>query len=211
MTADEATRDISADSIAQRDAEYLDAAKRGDVELAKRLLDDSIEKYEGSRDKNGTYNYRESVRSVGVRIGNIPESGKSFNTRENKYEEGVSLISAGTLPPINSFAISALRDKGAKLVYIAGDVLTRTGGDDEFVMQNAREITKGEYDNILSSEQQTVSDYVLSGALHPVRHPSATPSPAPPPPAPTAPRPTSPQPSPSTWWTTAASRPPKPT
>lgn len=118
---------------------------------------------EGKHNEQGKFVWTESKPSVGVRIGRVPEGGKSYNTREQKYEDGVSLISAGNLPVKRSFAISNLKDRNANLVYVKGDVITKLGGDDEFIMRNAREITRQEYEKELGLPSQHEADYVLSG------------------------------------------------
>lgn len=121
-----------------------------------------FQKFKGKHDDNGKYQYRKQVPSVGYRIGRIPANGKSFNTRDGIYEDGISLISAGNLPATQSFAISNLKDAGADIVYVKGYVNTKPGGDDEFVMSDAIEITKSEYENALKSTTQLLSDYLLS-------------------------------------------------
>ena len=148
----------------EMDRAYLDAVERADDKTASQAIDSALEILEGSRDSSGKYQWIKSIPSVGFRVGDIPESGKSFNTRDNRYEDGVSLIKAGALPETKSFAISALKDSRARIVYVRGDVLTRTGGDDEFVMSNARAISKSEYESAIRTDEQAVSDYILSGA-----------------------------------------------
>ena len=41
---------------------------------------------------------------VGYRYGKAPEDGYSYNTRDNRYESGVSMASVGYLPDVASFA-----------------------------------------------------------------------------------------------------------
>ena len=144
------------------DAAYMDAVKRGDMETAQRMVREAFESSEGFRDADGVYHYKNAVRAVGYRIGDVPERGRSYNTRDGSYEEGVSLIGVGNLPQTKSFAISALKDKGAKIVYVEGDVLTKTGGDDEFVMRNPRVISKDRYDRLVSSDRQKIAEKILA-------------------------------------------------
>ena len=144
------------------DSAYMDAVNRGDMETAARMVDDAFDKSEGYRDETGQYHYRESVHAVGYRIGRIPSGGRSYNTREGRYEEGVSLIGVGNLPPVQSFAISELRDAGAKIVYLEGDVLTTTGGDDEFLMKNAKPITRKTFDKALITDAQKIAEKTLA-------------------------------------------------
>ena len=163
------TEDVPADRqivrfsvTAADDSSYMDAVNRGDMEAAQRMVDDAFDKSEGYRDETGQYHYRESVHAVGYRIGRIPSGGRSYNTREGRYEEGVSLIGVGNLPPVHSFAISALRDAGANVVYLEGDVLTTTGGDDEFLMTNAKPITRKKFDKALRTDAQKIAEKTLA-------------------------------------------------
>jgi diguanylate cyclase (GGDEF)-like protein len=101
------------------------------------------------------------IRGVGIRYGDVPESGRSYNTRENKYESGVSLLSANNLPPVRSFAVMSASESSKKEYYI-GDILHETGGDDEFLMSNPKKITKKQYDDFLNTEDGKKSKVVLS-------------------------------------------------
>jgi N12 class adenine-specific DNA methylase len=102
------------------------------------------------------------IKTVGYRYGDIPHGGRSYNNREQKYENGVSLVGAAGLPPKNSFAISDLRDKKTDIQYLAGEVIKETGGDDEFLMTNPEKISKETYDKFLDSVEGKKSKAVLS-------------------------------------------------
>ena len=144
------------------DAAYLDAVRRGDMETAQHMVDNAFDESEGYRDEDGQFHHRKHVHAVGYRIGRVPDGGRSYNTRDGRYEEGVSLIGVGNLPPVRSFAIAALRDAGAKVVYLEGDVLTKTGGDDEFLMTNAKPITKDAFDRALRTDAQKIAEKTLA-------------------------------------------------
>ena len=123
----------------------------------KEFTSDHIEKitddfYKGSK----------KIVAVGYRSGNAPKSGRSFNTRENEFEHGVSLIGVNNLPPVRSFAISGAREQGRDIKFYKGEIIKETGGDDEFLMQNPVEITKKEYDRFIDSYDGIKSSYVLS-------------------------------------------------
>jgi GNAT superfamily N-acetyltransferase len=145
-----------------QDREYLAAVESGDMDKAQKMLDKALAEFEGYRNEEGRFKYRKSVHGVGMRYGNPPESGRSFNTRDNKLEAGISLASAGNLPEVSSFAISAMRDSNAPRVYLRGDILTQLGGDDEFLMSSATPISEKEYNETLNNDKQAIADYVLS-------------------------------------------------
>ena len=145
-----------------QDIAYLDAVSRGDMKVAQRMVDEAFDAFEGYRDADGVYHYRDFVRAVGYRLGDLPSGGRSYNVRDNIYEDGVSLAGVGNLPSTQSFAVSGLKDNDANVIYIKGDVLTRTGGDDEFLMRNARVISKDEYEKALSSDRQKIAEKTLA-------------------------------------------------
>ncbi|QGH73435.1 MAG: protein of unknown function DUF3990 [Podoviridae sp. cty5g4] len=90
------------------------------------------------------------VRTVGYRYGAAPESGRSYNSRENKYEEGISLASAAGRTESKSFATMDAAAKRKKYYY-EGDIIGY-GGDDEPIMVNAKKITAKEYENELKKD-----------------------------------------------------------
>jgi hypothetical protein len=49
----------------------------------------------------------DGMTTVGYRYGKAPESGFSYNSREQKYEKGVSMASAGGVDEVGSFAADA--------------------------------------------------------------------------------------------------------
>lgn len=79
---------------------------------------------------------------VGYRYGKAPESGKSYNYRENKYECGVSMASVGYDKEIGSFAVSGSKDR--KKYYYIGEICG-TGSDDEICLENVRQIKYNDY------------------------------------------------------------------
>jgi hypothetical protein len=103
----------------------------------------------------------ERIPAVGARYGDAPESGRSFNTMENRYELGVSTMQVNDLPGVKSFAVAAARDNRG-LKYYIGEAIKHTGGDDEVLMQNIRTITKKEYDAFVKSDEGILSSYALS-------------------------------------------------
>lgn len=78
---------------------------------------------------------------VGYRYGIAPESGYSYNTRENERECGVSMAQVGFCKEVQSFAVSAqVNEKYYYIGEIAG-----IGGDDEICLVNVRQISEAEY------------------------------------------------------------------
>jgi len=99
-------------------------------------------------DEEGWVNNLKSEQIVGYRYGKAPEGGRSYNTKEQKYEDGVSLASALGGKEIGSFAVSGA--KGHSKKYYIGEKIG-FGGDDEHLISNAKEITKKEYDSLVKS------------------------------------------------------------
>jgi hypothetical protein len=87
--------------------------------------------------------YYNPIHTVGYRYGDAPESGYSYNTRENRNEKGVSLASAASLPESRSFATMDAASK-RKVRYYEGDIIGY-GGDDEPIMVNLKPITEASY------------------------------------------------------------------
>lgn len=93
---------------------------------------------------------------VGYRYGIAPESGYSYNTRENDRECGVSMAQVGFCKEVQSFAVSAQVD--VKYYYI-GEI-AGTGGDDEICLVNVRQISEDEYIN-LREETKDASNAIV--------------------------------------------------
>ena len=88
---------------------------------------------------------------VGYRYGQAPESGQSYNTRDNKCEKGVSMASVCGLGESRSFATCEAKENRKKYYYV-GTIIGR-GGDDEFLMGDVREIKKSEYNDLVISPE----------------------------------------------------------
>jgi len=113
-------------------------------------------------DSDSDYNRRKGrIRAVGYRYGNAPEGGRSYNTRKDMYEEGVSMASVAGGTENRLFAASALKEKGVKKVYLEGDVIGY-GGDDELIMINTKEITKQQYDQKINSPENKEASLLLA-------------------------------------------------
>ncbi len=97
---------------------------------------------------------------VGARYGDAPESERSFNTRENGYEKGVSMLQVNDLPGVNSFAVSGSKHRAIK--YYFGNAITSTGGDNEILMRDLIPITKEEYETFTNSPEGKISSYAIS-------------------------------------------------
>ena len=98
--------------------------------------------------------------AVGVRYGDAPECGKSFNTESNQYEAGISLLQVNDLPGVLSFAVAAAKSR--KLRYYIGTIINATGGDNELLMVDATPITKTTYNKFTKSAEGKKSSLVLS-------------------------------------------------
>lgn len=80
---------------------------------------------------------------VGYRYGEAPKSGKSYNTRENCYEAGVSMAQVGFDREIGSFAVSGAAEIRKKYYYVG--TICGTGGDDEICLSGVKRITRNQY------------------------------------------------------------------
>lgn len=81
------------------------------------------------------------IQIVGYRYGIAPESGRSYNFRDNSYECGVSMASVGYDKEIRSFAV----DEADKKKYYYIGTVCGEGGDDEICLENVVRITRNEY------------------------------------------------------------------
>lgn len=97
---------------------------------------------------------KEPLKTVGYRYGDAPEGGYSFNTRENKQENGVSMASVAGIPESRSFATMAAKKRGIK--YYEGDVIGY-GSDGEPVMINIVPITETNYHKKVLTKQTKYS------------------------------------------------------
>ena len=104
--------------------------------------------------------YDEKILTVGYRYGDAPESGYSYNTRENRNELGVSMASAAGLKESRSFATMDAASKRPKKYYI-GEVVG-FGGDNEPIMTNVRLLSKKEYEDYLNSQEGKKSALILA-------------------------------------------------
>jgi hypothetical protein len=81
---------------------------------------------------------------VGYRYGKAPESGYSWNYAENKSEPGISMAKIGHDDESNLFAVLNLKEKKVKKYYYLGEI-SGTGGDDEVVLTNLKEISQDDF------------------------------------------------------------------
>lgn len=98
---------------------------------------------------------------VGYRYGEAPESGRSWNYRENEFECGVSMASVGFDKEIGSFAVSEASGRN-KFYYIG--TICGTGGDDEICLSDVKRITYNEYRK-LRKEMVEVSNQVVNDRI----------------------------------------------
>ncbi len=93
---------------------------------------------------------------VGYRYGRA--NGNSYNTRENHYENGVSMASVAGLPECRSFATMAAKEAKEKTYYIG--MVSGQGGDDEYLLKNVVEISSKKYKAWLSDNKEITKIYV---------------------------------------------------
>ena len=94
---------------------------------------------------------------VGYRYGAAPESGFSYNRRENELEPGVSMAQVLFGEGVRSFAVSGL--SSAKKYYYIGEI-TGEGGDDEVCIKNHKQITRLEYLRLRKEMVDTHNDII---------------------------------------------------
>ena len=68
------------------------------------------------------------IKVVGYRYGKAPKCGRSYNYRENHYEDGVSMAQVCYYKPVGSFAAN-----GEKKYYYEG-VVSGIGSDNEIYL-----------------------------------------------------------------------------
>jgi len=88
---------------------------------------------------------------VGYRYGVAPECGRSYNTREQEWEPGVSMASVGYCREFGSFAANANAEEG-KHYYIG--VIAGFGGDNEICLEDVEEITAEQYEESLATYKE---------------------------------------------------------
>lgn len=96
-----------------------------------------------------------------VRFGEIPENGRSFNYREDRYEEGVSVFAAYKIG--NEYVVDIRGGmftfggyfNSKKAYEITGNELEAVGGDAEPLLENVEKVAK-----ISKSKIKTVKDII---------------------------------------------------
>jgi len=99
---------------------------------------------------------------VGYRYGIAPECGRSYNYRENHYEDGVSMAQVCYCRPINSFAAN-----GEKKYYYKG-IISGIGSDNEICISDIKRITYKDYCNMrkdLIAESNLITNYYADQKL----------------------------------------------
>lgn len=104
----------------------------------------------------------EGLKIVGYRYGEAPETGRSWNYRENEFECGVSMASVGYDKEIGSFAVSDACSR--KRFYYIGTICG-TGGDDEICLADVKRITYKEYLK-LRKDMVEVSNKVVNDRIN---------------------------------------------
>lgn len=99
---------------------------------------------------------------VGYRYGEAPESGRSWNYRENEWEPGVSMAQVGFDKEIGSFAVSESGNNRKKIYYIG--TICGQGGDDEICLSDVRRISRSEYLS-LRREMVEVSNQIVNDRI----------------------------------------------
>ena len=88
---------------------------------------------------------------VGYRYGVAPESGRSYNTREQEWEPGVSMASVGYIREFGSFAADANTEEGK---HFYKGVIAGFGGDNEVCLEDVEEITAEQYEESLAAYKE---------------------------------------------------------
>ena len=84
------------------------------------------------------------IKVVGYRYGKAPKCGRSYNYRENHYEDGVSMAQVCYYKPVGSFAAN-----GEKKYYYEG-VVSGIGSDNEICLSSVKQISYNEYQKMKS-------------------------------------------------------------
>ena len=85
------------------------------------------------------------IKVVGYRYGKAPKCGRSYNYRENHYEDGVSMAQVWYYKPVGSFAAN-----GEKKYYYEG-VVSGIGSDNEICLSSVKQISYNEYQKMKKS------------------------------------------------------------
>ena len=85
------------------------------------------------------------IKVVGYRYGKAPKCGRSYNYRENHYEDGVSMAQVCYYKPVGSFAAN-----GEKKYYYEG-VVSGIGSDNEICLSSVKQISYNEYQKMKKS------------------------------------------------------------
>lgn len=107
---------------------------------------------------------------IGYRYGKAPESGYSWNYRENTNECGVSMAKVGHMNELGSFAVMNLRDNKVKKYYYIGVIAGEGGDSNEICLTNLKAITYREYCSLLKDEEiintsNSIVDYLADGKI----------------------------------------------
>ena len=102
----------------------------------------------------------EKIKTVGYRYGKAPESGLSYNYAENRNEDGLSMASVAHTAECRSFATMEAKESRRKYFY-EGEICG-TGGDDEFLLTNIKQITGKEYRALKNKE---TTGYIINEKL----------------------------------------------
>lgn len=94
---------------------------------------------------------------VGYRYGVAPESGKSYNYRDNHFEPGVSMAQIGYAKEVGSFAVS--ESVARKKYYYIGTICGE-GSDDEICLSDVKRISYQEYLKLRKQYASTSNEYV---------------------------------------------------
>lgn len=103
-------------------------------------------------------------RVVGYRYGAAPVGGKSWNSAENRCENGVSMARIGHMEEVRSFAVMNLREKKVKKYYYDGVVASDGSDGNEICLTDIKEISHREFcekkkENEIMSAVNSIVDF----------------------------------------------------
>jgi len=99
-------------------------------------------------------------RMAGYRYGKA--NGNSYNTRDNKHENGASMASVVGLSECRSFATMHAKENRQKIYYIG--TIAGKGGDDEYLLTNITRISSKEYKIWLENNKNITAAYIQKEA-----------------------------------------------
>jgi hypothetical protein len=135
----------------------LEKAPGGDMKYYKLKTEDIINMDDHHRpDLSGR-------KIIGYRYGKAPEGGRSYNSMEHQYENGVSLATIYGKKEFNLFAAQALKERGVKKYYYYGE-FAGFGGDDEVLIKNIKQLSQQEYKKL--SEDEDIYESSLAVLVH---------------------------------------------